>query len=382
MNDDMGLEEEWLSQILGQSTKNGYSKGLHYFLEFLGLNKAEELKDLAKAELRVIQFFQWLQKEKDLNQNSARARVVPVQSFFSYIKKPLNLKHKLPNISIRIEAWRPSLSDIQKIYKLGDLPVKAWVSLSRDCPARMSDLLKITPEQIQAGEFLVKSQKENVVGKVYISDATKALFTQLKEAHIELPSSQRGIDKMMTVACKMAGFDKRINQHLFRKIWISQAINLGLNETIVKILSFKSVDPSMLTYMLDRNDLKDSWQKVVDSMPLEPVNGNGKVSKLEEVVTALEKENFLLKTRVDLMQKDVQTLKKNMEGLYHIKGTYPQTLKHHLINRKTGKMEQYSETVNTPEEEEEALKRFQKKVEKLAEPKSEEELAEENAENR
>lgn len=303
MNDDMGLEEEWLSQILGESTKVHYKRGFHYFLEFTGLSKAEQLRDLEKPELKALQFFQWLQKEKGLNQNSARARVVPLQSIFTYIDRPLKLKHKLPNIGIKVESWRPNLSDIQKIYKLGDISVKAWISLSRDCSARMGDMLKITPEQIQQGEFLLMSQKENVIGKVYISDATKALFEQLKQANIQLPSSQRGIDKMMTVACKTAGFQKRINQHLFRKIWRSQAINLGLNLTIVDILTFHKVPNSQLTYFLDRDELRESWQKVVDSMPLEG-NGNGKVSELKEVVMALEKENAQLKARIELLQEN------------------------------------------------------------------------------
>jgi hypothetical protein len=61
----------------------------------------------------------------------------------------------------------------------------------------------------------------------------------------------------------------------------------------VKILSFKSVDKSLLTYMLDRNDLKDSWKKVIDSMPLEHTNGNGRVNNIEEaldlVMSALRK---------------------------------------------------------------------------------------------
>jgi integrase len=293
MSYDMGLEEEWLSQILGASTKIHYKKGMGYFLEFLGMSKAEELRGLPKAETKVLQFFQWLQKEKGLNKNSARARVVSVQSFFAYIKEPLNLKNKLPAIGIKVENWRPSLDDIQKVFRLGDISAKAWLSLSRDCPARMSDLLKITPEQIETGEFVLISQKENVVGKCYISEETKALFRQLKEANIQLPTSQRGIDKMIANACRVAGFQKRLNQHLFRKIWISQAINLGLSEPIVKILSFKSVDKSLLTYMLDRNDLKDSWKKVIDSMPLEHTNGNGRVNNIEEaldlVMSALRK---------------------------------------------------------------------------------------------
>jgi hypothetical protein len=172
--EDMGLEEEWLSQILGKSTKKSYAKGMHYFLEFLGLGKCEELKSISKPETRVMQFFQWLQDKKGLSSNSARARIVPVQSFFTYIDRPLKLKHKLPQIHAKVENWKPTLEDLQKIYSLGGIEVKCWMSLSRDVPARMSDMLKITDEQIQAGEFQILSQKEGVMGRAFTSQATSA----------------------------------------------------------------------------------------------------------------------------------------------------------------------------------------------------------------
>jgi site-specific recombinase XerD len=316
--EDMGLEEEFLSTVLAESTKLHYKKGLAYFKEFVGVSKAEELKSLNKPETRVLQFFQWLQKEKGLNQNSARARIVPIQSFFTYIDRPLKLKHKLPDIGLRVESWVPSLDDIQKLFRLGDISVKAWLSLSRDCPARISDLLRITPSQIEQGEFVLMSQKENVVGKVYISDETKALFKQLINSGLKLPTTSRGIDKMIASACHVAGFPKRINQHLLRKFWISHAVNAGLNEATVKILSFKSVDKSFLTYMLDRNDLRDSWKKVVDSMPLEPKNGNGRVTKIEDAMMALEKENRDLKQENEQLKQRVELLQSHFEGMKKI----------------------------------------------------------------
>jgi hypothetical protein len=67
-------------------------------------------------------------------------------------------------------------------------------------------------------------------------------------------------------------------------------------------------------------------------------------------------------------QSEIEELKKAIEGLYHLQGTYPQTLKHTLLNRKTGKMEEYSETVSNPQEEKESLMRFQEKIKKLSEP--------------
>jgi hypothetical protein len=255
---------------------------MHYFLEFLGLSKCEDLKGLSKAETRVTQFFQWLQDTKGLSSNSARARIVPVQSFFTYIERPLKLKHKLPQIHIKIESWRPSLEDFQKIYSLGDISVKAWMSLSRDIPGRMGDMLSITPQQVKSGEFIILSEKEKVAGKAFISEQTKALFEQLESVRIELPRTQRGIDKMMAKACKISGMPKRLNQHLWRKIFISKAIDLGISEMVWKILTFKSVPNSDGTYnLLNGSELRTHWEKIVNEIPLES-RANGRVGSLEE----------------------------------------------------------------------------------------------------
>ena len=66
---------------------------------------------------------------------------------------------------MRIENWKPTLKDLQGVFRLGGIEVKAWMSLSRDCPARMSNLLRISSKQVQLGEFLLISKKESAVGK-------------------------------------------------------------------------------------------------------------------------------------------------------------------------------------------------------------------------
>ena len=290
MIDNMTIEEEWLSQILGQETRKTYSRTLTNFKEFMEINSTEDLIKLRQSErnfeTRIIQYFQWLQKEKEVSSNTARNYVIGLQSLFSYVGAGLKLKNKLPKMHMKIENWKPSIEDLQKIFKLNDISVKGWMSLSRDVPARMSDLLRITNEQISSGEFLLLSKKESVVGKCYISEETKVLFEQLKVAKITLPRTQRGVDKMMESACSIAGLERRINQHLFRKLWISRAINLGLNETIIKILSFKSVPEELLTYFLDREDLKDSWKRVIEAIPLES-KSNGRVSDMQKELKEL-----------------------------------------------------------------------------------------------
>lgn len=301
--EDMGLEEEWLSQILGKSTKKSYAKGMHYFLEFLELGKCEDLKSIVKPETRVLQFFQWLQDKKELSSNSARARIVPVQSFFTYIDRPLKLKNKLPQIHAKVENWRPSLEDLQKIYSLGDISVKCWMSLSRDVPARMSDMLKITDDQIQSGEFQILSQKEGVMGKAFTSQETRDLFKQLKDAKITLPRSQRGIDKMMTKACQIAGTIKRLNQHLWRKLFISKAIDLGISEMVWKILTFKTVPNTDGTYnLLNGSELRTHWEKIVTGISLEKkTNGNGRIDNLKEAI------DLVMKVQRRMIEKELSS---------------------------------------------------------------------------
>lgn len=280
----MTLEEEWLSTILGESTKSAYRKGIKYFSEFTGLDKCEDLKTLAKPEVRIVQFFSWLQSKKGLSANSARARTVPVQSIYSYMGMQLKLRHKLPEITQKVEKWRPSIQDLQKIYSSNDLVVKCWMSLSRDIPARMGDLLTVTYDQIQLGEFDLLSKKEKVLGRCYISDQTKELFQQLKTSGLKLPTSARGIGLMMEKACKISGLPM-LNQHKWRKIFASKCLDLGVSDTAWKFLLFKTVSRSDATYLMNSSNLREQWQKVIDSMPLVPkTNGNGKIDNLKDAV--------------------------------------------------------------------------------------------------
>jgi len=283
--DDMPIQEEWLSQILGEATRKAYTRGLTCFKEFMDNNSTEDLIKLRQQErhfeTKIIQFYQWLQDGKGLTQNSARAYIIGIQSLFNYAGSPLRLKNKLPKLHMKLESWSPSIEDLQKLYKLNDISIKAWLSLSRDVPARMSDMLRITTEQIESGEFLLQSKKENVVGKCYVSEETKTLFRQLKTAQIVLPTTQSGIDKMISDGCRIAGFSKRINQHLLRKTWLSTAINLGTPEIVYKILSFKTVPQELLTYYLDRNELREYWKRVIEALPLEP-KSNGRITDLQK----------------------------------------------------------------------------------------------------
>ena len=311
--DFMGSEEEWFSSLRSERTRTNYKRGWNLFKSFTGLD-GEQLLEKRKGigrkrfETEVKMFYDWLQKQMHVNQNTARTYCIPIESFLSYMDEPLKLSDILPQIGMRLETYRPSLADIQLLYKLGDLNLKAWLSLSRDTPARVSDLLRISKEQIRQGEFLLVSQKENVVGKCYISPETQELWERVNE----MPKTQKGIYGMLSKWCTISHIHN-INPHLLRKWWKTTAVNLNLNEIKIKILTFKSVPKDLLAYYLDKEELREAWQKVIQSLPLEN-KANGRVTNLEKAIGNLEAENIGFKTRIDGMQKALLTVSKRLEA--------------------------------------------------------------------
>jgi site-specific recombinase XerD len=136
--DSMPIEEEWLSQILGEQTRKTYTRSLKLFKEFMHSNSTEDLINFRKRErnfeTRVIQFYKWLQESREITSNSARAYCIALQSLFSYVSLPLKLKNKLPKTHMKIESWRPSLENLQGLFRLGNVSVKAWLRLEkREC---------------------------------------------------------------------------------------------------------------------------------------------------------------------------------------------------------------------------------------------------------
>jgi len=90
-----------------------------------------------------------------------------------------------------------------------------------------------------------------------------------------------------------------------------------------------------------------------------------KIKSFENAIIQLEHENQNFKTRIDLLQKEAKNLQEDIKRLYLVNSQFPMTVKRTLFNKKTKKMEEWDETINTPEELEEANKRFLEKVRKL-----------------
>jgi hypothetical protein len=167
----------------------------------------------------------------------------------------------------------------------------------------------------------------------------------------------------------------KLRWHCFRKMIISQAKNLGIDPDIIKLMVGKSVKKDILTYMTGI-DVKTAFNKLQEVLGIRAFTEEsedivkimeGKIKGLENAMIQLENENQIFKTRTDLLQKEVKNLQDDVKELYLVSSRFPMTARRVLFNKKTKKMEEWFETINTPEELEEANKKFLEKVRKLRE---------------
>lgn len=285
----MDKEQEWLTSLIKENTKLHHTTSMVYLKEFLG-KTPEEILEMRQEEgkrfnTRMVMFWKWLQDKKGLSESTSSSYVFGTAGFFSYYDLDLKLKGKIPDTKMKIETYQPNIEDIQRIFRLGDLQIKTLLGAMRDVPCRVGDLVKKVIPRLKEKEFLIESEKESIVGKCYLSPETSELYNQLEEAGLTLPTTKRGISKMLERACNVAGVIVW-NPHILRKYFFTTASNLNINRDILRVLMFKSVSKDVLTYLLNREELRISWQQIVNAIPLE--NRNGKITNVEKELSELK----------------------------------------------------------------------------------------------
>jgi len=279
-----------------------------------------------------------------------------------------------------------------------DLRSKLLISLGNDLGWRISDIINIKRKELPNLEqdppiaWTHITKKEKVVAKSCLSKTTVALLKEylfsfptknpyLFHANTQGHISDETVNARLKDLARDAGIElgnMKLRWHCFRKMIISQAKNLGVDPDIIKLMVGKSVKKDVLTYM-SGIDVKTAFSKLQEVLGISAfteesediVNAmEAKIEGLENAMNQLEQENQNFKTRIDLLQKEVTNLQEDIKGLYLVSGQFPMTMKRILFNKKTKKMEEWYETINTPEELEEANKRFLERVRKLREDES------------
>lgn len=119
-----------------------------------------------------------------------------------------------------------------------------------------------------------------------------------KNKHI----TAKHIDHLIRALAKRAGLTVKVHWHLGRKLAYRTGLELGIPNPVMKFFLGKQNPLADQTYYegMDLKQYADQLHKALKLFP--PSNGNGKVTKLEEIVMALEKENATLKQRIELLQ--------------------------------------------------------------------------------
>jgi len=394
---DMARIDDWLSAIPSKYTRKTYKSGIKKFEEFYR-KPIEDLLNLSDEETGHIieKFYAWLKQKHP--QNTCRNLVNSPIQYLKYFGKNPKYRKSLGMYKtvLTTRDHLTTINEVQEMAKVSDLREQILLEMFLyGLRVRDVSLLEWKTFAVN-GEtpipILINTKKEDVIARTFISEEFKGLlgkylatldksnpylfqsknWTNKRKGILNLGTKQ--IENIFKGLVKKAGIENHgvMAWHTGRKLVSRTCAELGISSFIYKMFVGKSIPMSDATYLQGteiRNDFI-KLNKVLRLFPETTPQATEKLEGLETAVKQLETENLGFKTRIDLLQKDVQTLKKNMEGLYHMTTEYPTTITHRLLNKKTRKMEQWSETINTPEEMEASLKRFEEKARKLAEDES------------
>lgn len=383
--------EDWLSAIPSKYTRKSYKAGIKKFEEFYGQGIENLIGKSGEETGRVIEkFYVWLREKH--GQNTCRNLVNSPIQFLKYFgtepkyRKSLGIYRTVATT----RDHRTSIQEIQEMAKTADLREQVLLEVFL-LGLRIGDVSLLEWKTFDVNgqtpiPILINTKKEQVVARSFVSEEFKGLLDKYlatidKSNRYLFQSKRRGhlstkqIDNILKNLVKRAGV---INHGLFRwhtgrKLFLRTCAELGLSSWSAKLMCGKSIPASDDTYVHDA-ELKNDFTKISEVLRLFPKSfpqTEDQIKNLENALRQVEEENMVFKTRIDVLQREVQTLKKSVDGLYLVSAQYPTTVTHHLFNKKTKKIEEWSETVNTPQEYEESIKRFEEKARKLAEDKPE-----------
>jgi integrase len=371
---DMKLVEEWLSGIPSKYTRKNYMSGIKKFENEYYHKPIETLIKSPEAGREIERFYCWL-KERH-GQNTCRNVVNAVIQFLKFhgtevkYRRALQIYKTVPTT----RDHRVLISEIQAMAKVAELKEQILLEVYL-MGFRIGDVALLEWRTFdQNGEppipVAINTKKEQVVARAFISEEFKQLLDKylplLDESNPYLFQSKRRkrlstkqINNKLKKLVERAGITNHglFRWHTGRKLFLRTCAELGISSWSAKLMCGKSIPASDDTYVHDA-ELKGDFLKISGVLRLFPKTipqAEDELKKVKNALRHVEEENTVFKTRLDLMQKDYQTLKKTVETLY------PKQLKRYVLNEKN-EIEECTETYESPNEYLESERKFMKEV--------------------
>ncbi len=409
------LNDKAVDEFLNSQTKEGtfksYKTVMKQYLQYTQ-KTGQELLDIKKADTTFQVENSMLNYRKHIlskgkSENYAVGSIMTIRGFYAYYRMPLMFRkqesRKLGEKNRTTTDYLFDKEDLAKMALAGNLKERYVLLVGKSIGLRASDFLSLTYGQLRSlkleneapialGEIATK--KERIRAFPFLDSDAIPIVKAWLDSHKEPKDSDKILDDtednlsvILQTLAKKSGMEiengavhgKRVRFHCMRKFLIDR-LSAYAGESQWKQIVGKSIDEGAY---VSQDQLRGIFLR---AMPTLLIDGNGfkakKLEELENALRAVESENGISKTRIDMMQKtvDEQNIKfdrllGNWESLF--KGTkdiiqdqkrtitelltedYPITIS--VIDSETGK--RTIETINTPEE----LKRFREDLRKRQE---------------
>jgi hypothetical protein len=347
-----------------------------------------KLQDWRRGTKNDILRFYREQKAKGYKINMARNCVIGVMAFYSQNCETVKgITKELDPVQIPDNEFCFNQEILRKLYYYGSAFEKAWLSCAVSLGYASCDFLALETEKIanlvrEAKEthkdfmmFVGKSRsKTSVQPRSFLTpEAIENLSEYLrvleKKHNGKLPkllwenATNDSLNDWLKALVKKSNIDtygKDVRFHSIRK-YVYDTLS-KMDETIACVITAKKTDASKITY---RTSLDSECQRIFkESYKQFALNGDvqgrtkaeqaEKIAQLENALRQVESENGIFKTRIDLLQKDFQTVKETVELLY------PKKLERNVLTDNRTKT--WIETFSTPQEYIESEKKFIKRV--------------------
>jgi site-specific recombinase XerD len=413
---------KWFTIVKNKRTQENYRREFPYYLEFVQENTEfktpsqiieSRIQQLKSDDMNIkrywedigIKYMHFLE-DKGYRKNTITTYLRTMLSFFSHAHVKLQYARKEligaiePNIKDKvIKEWIPNNEDARIIYRVSQSSRDKAIFLALyQSGLSPTDVCALNIQHFNfyddkgnwiadKHQYLCKlREKTNIRQQTFLSvecvDELKiylqsrgfpkkgALFISVHNNRL----SSRDINDICKGIVEQA-FNKRVKDWKTKNLRDSfmNALVRAKIPTEVKNLFVGHIRKNaQKDYDMTEETLRPLYE---DAFKFLSINGIGKTSRqIEELQKQMQEkelqdtERFRTLTDTITQQKnDIKELKEAIKGLYHVQGTYPKTMHHTLFNRKTGKMETWTETINNTQEEVESLKRFIEKAKKLSE---------------
>ena len=370
---DMVKIEDWLATIPSPHTRKSYTYGIKKFEKYFE-NGIETIIGSEDAGKIIDKYYAWL-KNQGTPQNSCRNLVnAPIQ-FLKYFKTEVNYRNRgMYKTVLTTRDHLLSISEIQEMAKVADLREQILLEVFL-MGLRIGDVSKLKWKKFDVNteppvEIRIHTHKEDVVAHTFISEEFQVLLKKYlngleKNNEFLFQSNRKGnlspkrINQILKELADRAQIKTHglFRWHIGRKLFMRTCTELGINSWSIKMMCGKSVSADISTYIsgtkLKANFIEAS--KILRLFPKTTLLAEDKMNNLENALRAVEEENAVSKTRIDMLQKDFTALKKTVEQLY------PKRSTRFILNEK-GELEEFTEAFATPSEYLESKKKFKKEI--------------------